>query len=89
MVVPLSLLKEVYLLKLGMITSDDPVVGIFKPPYSVAERYLFLISSTVSSNTIFEGMKVPQKQPKRRRLWLNDGSCVRLRAEHARGFLHY
>lgn len=26
-----------------------------------------------------EGLKVPQKQPKRRRLWLNDGSCVRLR----------
>lgn len=29
-----------------------------------------------------EGLKVPQKQPKRRRLWLNDGSCIRLRAEH-------
>lgn len=29
-----------------------------------------------------EGLKVPQKQPKRRRLWLNDGSCVRLRATH-------
>ena len=28
------------------------------------------------------GLKVPQKQPKRRRLWLNDGSCIRLRAEH-------
>ena len=26
-----------------------------------------------------EGLKVPVKQPKRRRLWLNDGSCVRLR----------
>ena len=26
-----------------------------------------------------EGLKVPQKQPKRSRLWLNDGSCVRLR----------
>jgi transposase InsO family protein len=29
-----------------------------------------------------EGLKVPQKQPKRRRLWLNDGSCVRLRPEY-------
>jgi len=29
-----------------------------------------------------EGLKVPQKQPKRRHLWLNDGSCVRLRANH-------
>ena len=26
-----------------------------------------------------EGLKVPRKQPKRRRLWLNDGSCLRLR----------
>lgn len=26
-----------------------------------------------------EGLKVPIKQPKRGRLWLNDGSCVRLR----------
>lgn len=29
-----------------------------------------------------EGLKVPYKQPKRGRLWLNDGSCVRLRAGH-------
>ena len=29
-----------------------------------------------------EGLKVPQKQPKRRRLWFNDGSCVRQRAEY-------
>jgi putative transposase len=28
-----------------------------------------------------EGLKVPQKQPKRERLWLNDGSCIRLRPE--------
>jgi len=28
-----------------------------------------------------EGLKLPQKQPKRRRLWLNDGSCIRLRPE--------
>jgi len=26
-----------------------------------------------------EGLKVPQKQPRRGRLWLNDGSCLRLR----------
>jgi transposase InsO family protein len=29
-----------------------------------------------------EGLKVPQKQPKRSRLWLNDGSCIRLRPEY-------
>ena len=26
-----------------------------------------------------EGLKVPKKQPKRGRIWLNDGSCIRLR----------
>ena len=26
-----------------------------------------------------EGLKVPERQPKRSRLWLNDGSCIRLR----------
>jgi len=30
-----------------------------------------------------EGLKVPQKQPKRGRLWLADGSCIRLRPERA------
>ena len=29
-----------------------------------------------------EGLKVPRKQPKKGRLWLNDGSCIRLRPEH-------
>ncbi|QDV34694.1 Integrase core domain protein [Tautonia plasticadhaerens] len=36
-----------------------------------------------------EGLKVPAKQPKRGRLWLNDGSCVRLRPghkDHARSY---
>ena len=26
-----------------------------------------------------QGLKVPKKQPKRKRLYLNDGSCIRLR----------
>jgi transposase InsO family protein len=30
-----------------------------------------------------EGLKVPQRQPKRGRLWLVDGSCIRLRPERA------
>jgi len=36
-----------------------------------------------------EGLKVPQKQPKKGRLWLNDGSCIRLRPErpnHVRSY---
>jgi putative transposase len=28
-----------------------------------------------------EGLKVPSRQPKKSRLWLNDGSCIRLRPE--------
>lgn len=28
-----------------------------------------------------EGLKVPSKQPKKKRLWLGDGSCIRLRPE--------
>lgn len=31
-----------------------------------------------------EGLKVPQRQPKRGRLWLADGSCIRLRPERAK-----
>jgi putative transposase len=30
-----------------------------------------------------EGLKVPKKQKPRRRLWFNDGSCMRLRPERA------
>jgi transposase InsO family protein len=29
-----------------------------------------------------EGLKVPRRQPKRGRLWLNNGSCIRLRPEY-------
>ena len=36
-----------------------------------------------------EGLKVPKKQPKRGILWLNDGSCIRLRPEHKDHVLSY
>jgi len=36
-----------------------------------------------------EGLKVPQKQRPRRRLWLNDGSYVRLRPERANHVWRY
>ena len=29
-----------------------------------------------------EGLKVPKGQPKRGRLWLDDGSCIRLRPQY-------
>jgi putative transposase len=40
--------------------------------------------STTNASSGFgrrEGLKVPARQPKRGRLWLNDGSCIRLRPE--------
>ena len=36
-----------------------------------------------------EGLKVPQKQPGKGRLWLNDGSCIRLRPERPNHVLSY
>ena len=36
-----------------------------------------------------EGLKVPQRQKPSGRLWLNDGSCVRLRPEHTNHVLSY
>lgn len=36
-----------------------------------------------------EGLKVPRKQPKRRRLWLKDGSCIRLRPEYPKHVWSY
>ncbi len=36
-----------------------------------------------------EGLKVPPKQPKRARLWLNDGSCIRQRPEYPRHVWSY
>ena len=32
---------------------------------------------------------MPKRQPKRGRLWLNDGSCVRLKAEYPRHVWSY
>ncbi len=29
-----------------------------------------------------QALKVPQKQPKKSRLWLNDSSCIRLRPDY-------
>jgi putative transposase len=36
-----------------------------------------------------EGLKVPKRQPKRGRLWLNDGSCIRLRPLYAQHVWSY
>ena len=36
-----------------------------------------------------EGLKVPRRQPKRKRLWLHDGSCLRLRPLYAKHVWSY
>jgi transposase InsO family protein len=36
-----------------------------------------------------EGLKVPRKQPKKGRLWLGGGSCLRLRPEHPKNVWSY
>ena len=36
-----------------------------------------------------EGLKVPHRPPKRGRLWLADGSCIRLRPQHRNHVLSY
>jgi hypothetical protein len=49
--------------------------------YEISEHLGDLLDSYVRVERIWrrEGLKVPQKQKPRGRLWLNDGSCVRLR----------
>src|SRR3712207_7172883 len=60
---------------------------IRRPPRSTLFPYTTLFRSVVNAKRVEriwrrEGLKVPQKQPKKGRLWLNDGSCVRLRPEY-------
>ena len=44
------------------------------------ERQFRCWSSSISQT--LHRLKVPYKQPKKGRLWLDDGSCIRLRSEH-------
>jgi hypothetical protein len=53
-------------------------MGLSTPADSPANR-----SDCVERICRREGLKVPQKQKPRGRLWLSDGSCVGLRAERA------
>ena len=47
-------------------------------------RWWFVTKGPVRPDAIWrrEGLKVPSKQPRRGRLWLADGSCIRLRPQH-------
>jgi len=56
------------------------------PPFSPPQRDCEGRSWVVNHKRMYriwrqEGLKVPKKQPKRGRLWLNDGSCIRLTPE--------
>src|SRR6266481_3847121 len=48
---------------------------------SVSEAIRSIGVSEVTYYRWRQELKVPARQPKRARLWLNDGSCIRLRAE--------
>ncbi len=61
-----------------MAVDDRHDLGAFSPASRADSRAPFLVQRIWRR----EGLKVPQKQRPRRRLWLNDGSCVRLRPEH-------
>src|SRR3712207_188578 len=65
---------------------------IRRPPRSTLFPYTTLFRSRSTAGWVVnderveriwrrEGLKVPERRPKRGRLWLADGSCVRLRAE--------
>ena len=59
----------------------------FDEKFTLFETHRALLNSYFCNNVEGicrrEGLKVPQKQKPRGRLWLNDGSCVRLRPERA------
>ena len=63
--------------------SVAPNVAIWLPTDHRLAHRARLVCRQGSRATIWprEGLKVPKKQKPRGRLWLNDGSCVRLRAE--------
>src|SRR5512143_2297042 len=51
------------------------------PPYYAKRAGRSATDGSNGSGSV-KGLKVPHKQPKRGRLWLTDGSCIRLRPEH-------
>jgi len=65
-------LQRYFVERAGLSTSKDPL-GIY---------CVIACRSVVERIWRREGLNVPQKQPKRGRLWFNDGSCVRLRPQH-------
>ena len=46
---------------------------------AIAQIWNMLLQPSLLGHVVNGHLKVPQKQPKRGRLWLTDGSCVRLR----------
>src|SRR5258707_13175407 len=61
----------------------SPSVALVRRSGSILRRAGWIINDKrVEGIWQREGLKVPHKQPKRGRLWLADGSCIRLRPEH-------
>ncbi len=65
----------------GRVIELAAVYGCYGTPQITAllRREGWLVNHKAGGTDLAVGLKVPQKQPKRGRLWRNDGSCVRLR----------
>src|ERR1700733_3262615 len=66
---------------LELLRSGRSHLGVDQIDFFKSRQVFEDVESCISDSCGAEA-KVPQKQPKRRRLWCNDGSCVRLRPAH-------
>ncbi len=69
------------------VSTDSPSVTSWRYGYKRITGLLQMAGWEVNAKRVqriwrAEGLKVPKRQPKRGRLWLNDGSAIRLRPEH-------
>src|SRR2546421_9339916 len=67
---------------LSSLPGNTAAMAIARSPSSCARRAGSSNDKRVERIWQREGLKVPHKQPKRGRLWLAGGSCIRLRPEH-------
>ena len=66
----------------GLLSCSDDLAGLSMTSAPLGDASL-ACRAKVERIWRREGLKIPSKQPKRKRLWLNAGSCIRLRAEGA------
>ena len=69
-----------------VLTADEEamIVAFRRPTLRPLDDCLYALQPTIPHliRGRRKGLKVPKRQLKRRRLWLGDGSCIRLRQQH-------